>query len=353
MGDTPGRMLELLALLQARTTWGGAELARRLEVTERTVRRDVERLRLLGYPVAAAPGRYGGYQLGRGGRLPPLLLNDDEAAAVAIGLRAAVDGTVAGLEEPALSTLAKLDHLLPAAVAQRVRALHGSTASMLWAGAGERVDAACLILLARGCASSRRVRFDYTDRSGAVSNRLVEPFRLVRSGPRWYLVARDTDRDAWRTFRLDRIVAPVAVGTPFEVVDPPDAVAMVTEGISVRSYPFQARIRIPLPVEEATRLVPRTIAVVEAEAGSTLADLGAPSMGRMVAYLAGLDPPCEVLDPPGLRAAILAHARAVAVANSSPAATRVGRALPARKAASRASPARADATASAREKPWR
>src|SRR5579863_2413674 len=123
MRDTPGRMLELLGLLQARASWSGAELAERLGITERTVRRDVDRLRVLGYPVEAVPGRYGGYRLGRGGRLPPLLLNDDEAVAVAIGLRAAVDGTVMGLEESAVSTLAKLDQILPAHLATRVRSV--------------------------------------------------------------------------------------------------------------------------------------------------------------------------------------------------------------------------------------
>src|SRR5580692_3865307 len=148
VGDTPGRMLELLSLLQSRRSWTGADLAERLEVTERTLRRDVDRLRVLGYPVEAAPGRHGGYQLGRGGHLPPLLLTDDEAVAVAIGLRSAVDGSVTGMEDSAVSTLAKLDQLLPAALAQRVRALHESTASMLWGGEQERVDAASLLLLA-------------------------------------------------------------------------------------------------------------------------------------------------------------------------------------------------------------
>ena len=137
MGDTPGRMLQLLGLLQAHASWGGTELAERLEITQRTVRRDVDRLRELGYPVEAEPGRHGGYRLGRGGRLPPLLLNDDEAVAVAIGLRSAVDGTVAGLEEHVVSTLAKLEHLLPAHLARRVRNLHESTASLLWTGPGQ------------------------------------------------------------------------------------------------------------------------------------------------------------------------------------------------------------------------
>src|SRR5580658_62382 len=175
MGDTPGRMLELLSLLQARRSWGGVELASRLGVTERTVRRDVERLRLLGYPVEAVPGRSGGYQLGRGGHLPPLLFNDDEAAAIAIGLRSAIDGSVTGLEEPAVSALAKLDQLLPAHVARRVRSLHESTASMLWGPQDQQVDSGDLITVAHACSQQQRVRFAYTDKSGRGSSRLTEP----------------------------------------------------------------------------------------------------------------------------------------------------------------------------------
>jgi predicted DNA-binding transcriptional regulator YafY len=221
------------------------------------------------------------------------------------------------LEEAAVSTLAKLDQLLPAHVAGRVRALHESTAQMLWGDERERVDAGVLVALAQACSAQHRVRFDYTDRRGQASSRLVEPLRLVRSGSRWYLVARDIDRRAWRTFRLDRVRQFETVGTHFEVVDPPDPVAMVTEGLTVRSYPFQARIRVPLPLEEATRLLPRTYAVFEGgdDRCSTVVDLGSTSPERMVAYLAGLTPPCQVLDPPELREALRQHAAGVAAAN--------------------------------------
>ena len=317
VGDTPGRTLQLLGLLQARPSWTSTELAGRLEITARTVRRDIDRLRELGYPVEAEPGRHGGYRLGRGGRLPPLLLNDDEAVAVAIGLRSAADGTVAGLEESAVSTLAKLDHLLPAHLARRVRSLHENTASMLWSGSRQdRVEATHLLLLANACSARERVRFAYTDRTRKATDRLVEPLRLVRSGPRWYLVARDIDRADWRTFRLDRLKALESVGTRFEHRDPPDPVAMVTEGVTVRSYPYRARIRIPLPVAEASRVMPRTFAVIEGEdAESTVIELGSTGLYRMVGYLAGLYPPCEVLDPPQLRDALRAHGQAIARAN--------------------------------------
>jgi len=316
MGDTPGRMLELLSLLQTRPSWGGVELAARLEVTERTVRRDVERLRHLGYPVEAVPGRFGGYRLSRGGRLPPLLFNDEEAAAIVIGLRSAIDGSITGLEESAVSALTKLDQILPAHVAGRVRALHESTASMLWNGPQEQVDAGHLILLAHACSAEERARFDYVDRGGAPTSRLVEPLRLVRSGWRWYLVAWDVDRTDWRTFRLDRITKPESVGTRFEPRSHPDPVEIMTDGAAIGGYPFRARIRLPLSVEEATRIIPRTFAVLEDEGGSTVIELGSTNVERMVGYLAGLNPPCEVLDPPELRHALRAHAIAVADANT-------------------------------------
>jgi predicted DNA-binding transcriptional regulator YafY len=309
-------MLRLLSLLQSKPSWGGAELAARLEVTPRTVRRDVDRLRLLGYPVEALPGRYGGYQLGRGGHMPPLLLSDDEAVAVALGLRSAIDGSISGLEESAESTLSKLEQILPARLASRVRALHESTASMLYGGERPTVDAAHLVTLAGACSARERVRFAYTDKGGRPSERLVEPIGLVRSGARWYLVARDVDRKDWRTFRIDRMATLEAVGTPFQIDDRPDPVALVAEGIALGSYPFRARVRIPLPVEEAMRVIPRTFAVLEGEDGTTVADIGSASLERMVGYLAGLNPPCEVLDPPELRRALLLHARSVQAANS-------------------------------------
>lgn len=316
VADTPGRMLRLLSLLQSKPSWGGTELATRLEVTERTVRRDIDRLRMLGYPVEALPGRYGGYQLGRGGHMPPLLLSDDEAVAVALGLRSAVDGSISGLEESAESTLSKLEQILPARLATRVRALHESTASMLYGGERPTVDAAHLMSLAGACSSKERVRFAYTDKGGRSSNRLVEPIGLVRNGARWYLVARDVDRKDWRTFRLDRMGALEALGTPFEIDERPDPVALLAEGIALGTFPFRARVRIPLPVEEATKVVPRTFAVLEGEDGATIADIGSVSMERMVAYLAGINPPCEVLDPPELRHALLLHVNSVLVANS-------------------------------------
>jgi predicted DNA-binding transcriptional regulator YafY len=308
-------MLNLLALLESRPSWSGAALAERLEVTVRTVRRDIDRLRELGYPVEASPGVAGGYQLGRGGRMPPLVLGDEEAMAVALGLRVAADGSVTGLEEAALSVLARMEQVLPRHLGARVRALHEATAQMMGPEA-ERVESQVLVALGQACARSERVRFEYGDRSGRASRRLVEPYRLVRVGPRWYLVARDLDRRDWRTFRVDRLSRPEVLGTRFELVDPPDAVAMVSRGLRTRIYPFQARLRFDAPLDEVARLLPRMVGTLDAtEDDCTVVEVGAESAERMVRFLAGLPIAPTVLDPPELRAALRAHALEVAVAN--------------------------------------
>lgn len=310
-------MLELLSLLQARRSWSGADLASRLEVTERTLRRDIDRLRTLGYPVEAVPGRYGGYRLGRGGSLPPLMLEDDEAVAVVIGLREAMDGTVIGLEEAATSLLAKLDQILPTRLAGRIRALRDNTASMNFRGRpGDRVEARHLVLFAAACGVGEKVRFDYTTKEGQSSRRLVQPVGLVRSGAHWYLAAWDEDRSDWRTFRLDRVRHPVSTGARFVRADAPDPVTLVTAGLASMPYPYLARIRVPLPLAEASRVIPRTVALAERPDGSTVVEIGSTTMERMMFYLAGLQPACEVLDPPELRAALAAHAAALAAANS-------------------------------------
>lgn len=315
MSDTPGRMLGLLALLESRPSWSGAALAERLEVTVRTVRRDVDRLRELGYPVEATPGVAGGYELGRGGRMPPLLLGDEEAMAVALGLRVAADGSVAGLEEAALSVLARMEQILPRHLAARVRALHEATAQLM-GPENERVESQVLVDLGQACARCERARFDYADRTGRPSRRLVEPFRLVRVGPRWYLVARDLDRQDWRTFRVDRLSRPEVLGTRFELIDPPDAVAMVRKGLRTRLYPFHARLRFAAPLDEVAALLPSTVGTLEAtEDHCTVVEVGGMTLARMVRFLAGLPLIPTVLDPPELGDALRAHAAAVVAAN--------------------------------------
>ena len=315
MSDTPGRMLRLLALLQHRPVWSGADLAERLEVTDRTVRRDVDRLRELGYPVEAAPGTGGGYQLGRGGQLPPLLLGDEEAVAVALGLRVAIDGSVTGLEDAAISVLSRLDKLLPVHLAARVRAVHTSTVQMDRRGV-EEVSAEMLVGLAQACGRSERIRFAYADRSGRRSHRLVEPYRLVRAGARWYLVGRDVDRRDWRTFRVDRVRDLDVIGTTFELAEPPDAAELVRQGLTVRAWPYEARIRLSAPPDEVARVIPQVTSLIAADGGtSTVVELGSTSEERMLRYLAGIPLPCEVLAPPELRSALRDHADALGAAN--------------------------------------
>ena len=314
MAETPGRLLRLLSMLQARPSWTGPELAERLGITVRTVRRDVDRLRRLGYPVNAVPGPAGGYELGVGGVMPPLLLDDDEAVAVAVGLRAAADGTVTGLEEATVSALAKLDQVLPRHLAGRVADLHATTVQ-LWGRPPERVDATALALVARACRRSERLRFSYTSRSNERTERLVEPYRLVRFGVRWYLVAHDVGRGDWRTFRLDRLADPRPTGTRFELVDPPDPGELVSRGVAVSAYDFVARIRLPLPLDEALKVIPRTVGVPAPDGeAATVIELGADAKA-MPRWLASLSCPVEVLDPPELREALRRHGEALAAAN--------------------------------------
>src|SRR5690242_6716671 len=204
--ETSARLLRLLGLFQSRPAWTAPELARRLGVTERTVHRDVARLRDLGYPVEARPGVDGGYRLGSGTTVPPLLLDDDEVVAVAVGLSAAAVGSIGGLDEAAVRALAKLERVLPARLRPRLASVRAATVAL--GPGGPAVDPEALTVLATACDMHERVRFGYETRDGSTGERTVEPHRLVLAGRRWYLVARDlavTDGDSWRTYRLDRI----------------------------------------------------------------------------------------------------------------------------------------------------
>ncbi|MEV7194552.1 YafY family protein [Streptomyces sp. NPDC093510] len=209
--DTTGRVLRLLSLLQTRREWSGADLAERLDVTVRTVRRDIERLRELGYPVDSARGHAGGYRLTSGTDLPPLLLDDEEAVAIAVALRTAAGG-LTGIEETALRALAKLERVLPRRLRGQVAALQGSLAGIAWEDAGPRADPALLAALSVACRDHEIVTFDYTGRRGVGTPRRVEPCHLVASGGLWYLLAHDTDKDDWRLFRLDRISGALPTG---------------------------------------------------------------------------------------------------------------------------------------------
>ncbi|GAB2696241.1 helix-turn-helix transcriptional regulator [Nocardia thraciensis] len=213
MTDTPARLLRLLSLLQTPRDRPGSELAERLGVTDRTVRRDIDRLRELGYPIDATMGGAGGYRLAAGAAMPPLLLDDEEAVAVAVGLRAAAGQAVAGIEEASVRALAKLERVLPSRLRRRVRVV--SAASAASAGDGPLADPETLGALAAAATNRERVRFTYRDAAGNDSRRHVEPIGLAVAGRRWYMVAYDLDRDAWRSFRVDRLSRSRATGARF------------------------------------------------------------------------------------------------------------------------------------------
>jgi predicted DNA-binding transcriptional regulator YafY len=308
MGSSAERLLALLSLLQSRPRWNAAELAERLHVDRRTVRRDVTRLRDLGYPVVAEAGPLGGYQLGAGGALPPLLLEDDEAVAVAVGLRVAAGGGVAGLDDAAVAALAKLEQVLPARLRERVRSLHQAT-DILGPVGRESVDADLLLTLAQGCRRLERLRFDYRDREGNESERRVEPYRLVHTTQRWYLVACDLDRAAWRTFRVDRIRDAALTGHRFVRTSEPDAAAMVAEGLAVAGHPWQAEVVLHVDVAEAAEAISRTVGTLEPMGEWTLLRIGADDLDWIARYLAGSPFEFEVRHPPELRAELRAIGR--------------------------------------------
>jgi predicted DNA-binding transcriptional regulator YafY len=219
MRETSARLLQLLSLLQTRRDWSGAELAERLEITSRTVRRDIDRLRGLGYPVLATAGA-AGYRLGAGADLPPLLLDDDEAVAVAMGLRTAAGGSITGIEETSVRALAKLEQLLPSRLRHRINALQSVTVPM--ANTGPTVDPSTLTAIAAACRDSLRLSFDYRTHDGTSSIRTTEPHRLVHTGRRWYLLGWDVDRQDWRTYRVDRLDPRTPTGPRFAPRTPPD-----------------------------------------------------------------------------------------------------------------------------------
>jgi predicted DNA-binding transcriptional regulator YafY len=304
MVQTSARLLALLSLLQVRREWTGQELADRLEVGPRTIRRDVEKLRSLGYPIEAAPGVAGGYRLGNGGELPPLLLDDAEAVAVAVGLRTAAAGGIAGIEETSVRALAKLEQVLPGRLRRRVSAL--SQATSAFGMEGPRIDSEVLATLAGACRDQVRLRFPYIARDERASQRAVEPVAVVYSGHRWYLVAYDLDRDDWRTFRIDRIRGRVRAGERGRrrIVPGGDPAAFVRDRLrgtregegAVDAVP--GRVRLGVSAAAARNRIPIRWAEVEPEGEEAciVTSRGAWTRGFLV-WMATLDEPMDVLDP--------------------------------------------------------
>lgn len=299
---TTERVLRLLSLLQRRPTWTAVELAEELGVTDRSVRRDVERLRVIGYPVRATAGVGGGYRLGAGTRMPPLLFEDEEATATAISLRLAAGGTVAGAGEAALRALAKLDQMMPPRLRAEVRAVQDATETLV--GHGAQIDPELLMTLARACRDTVQVRLRYTSRDGRAQDRTVEPVRMIATGRQWYLMAYDVDRDDWRTLRLDRMRDVVATTWRFRPREHPDPVAYVQESLTSGPYRYLARVRLHAPVHVVEALVPPQVGRVEEDVdGWCVLVAGADDLGWLAMHVARLGLDTVVLEPPELREA--------------------------------------------------
>jgi predicted DNA-binding transcriptional regulator YafY len=303
MLETSARLLRMLALLQTPRNWTGSELADRLGVSSRTVRHDIDRLRSLGYPVNAARGSAGGYRLGAGAELPPLLLDDDEAVAVAVGLRSAAGGSIAGIGESALLALSKLENVLPSRLRRRVNTLHTYTVTVPPDRAGPSVDPGVLNLIAGLCRDHERLRFDYESHSGSATRRDIEPYTLVNWGRRWYLVAFDVDRGDWRTFRVDRMAPKIPTGPRFAPRDLPfeDAGSYVSRNVSAAAWRHRARVTVHAPAAVvAERINPAVGTVQPLDEARCVLDTGADTVETLAIYLSLLDVDFTVSEPPEL-----------------------------------------------------
>ena len=301
MLDTSTRLLRLLSVLQSRRFWTGDGLADRLEITSRTLRRDIDRLRSLGYTIAATAGPGGGYQLGQGSAMPPLLLADDEAVAIAVSLRSAVD-TFAGMSETAVSVLNKLNQLLPARLQRRVSALQAVTVSVV--RSAPVLNAQTLTNLAAACRDHRQVTLRYQDREGKATTRTVEPLKLAHTGHRrWYLVAWDLSRNAWRTLRVDRINGNPTLGAAFVPRPPPaDVERYVSEAITSAPYRHRGKFKLAASADTLAARIPPWVGTLEpVDATCCLLSLGAESPEALIFYvmLCGVD--FELLEPKELR----------------------------------------------------
>jgi predicted DNA-binding transcriptional regulator YafY len=311
MLETSARLLRLLSLLQTPRDWTGTELADRLGVSGRTVRTDVERLRSLGYPVLATRGAVGGYRLGAGAALPPLLLDDEEAVAVTIGLRTATGGAIAGIEEASLRALAKLEQVLPSRLRRRVNTLQTYTVPVPRDDRGPTIDPSVLTTLAAVCRDRERLRFDYHDHSGTATVRTVEPYRLVNWGRRWYLLAWDVERGGWRTFRVDRLQPRTPTGPRFTPRDLPDddVAAYVSGRVSAAAWRYQAHVTVQAPADVVAERISPAVGTVEPVNDRTcVLHTGADTVETLSVYLGLIDEDFIVTGPPEL----VAHLRRLA-----------------------------------------
>ncbi|MQY30630.1 helix-turn-helix transcriptional regulator [Nocardia aurantia] len=306
---TPVRLLRLLSLLQRHRDWTGAELAERLDVTTRTIRRDVDRLRELGYPVHAVMGPVGGYRLGAGAALPPLLLEDDEAVAVTLGLQASATGEVVGLEEASLRALTKVEQVLPARLRHRVDALRGAVVALPPRyDPGAPVDADTLTAISAAVRAAETLRFDYRSHSGAESRRSVEPHRIAHWSHRWYLVGWDTGRTDWRTFRVDRMSLRTPNGPRFAHRPSPDGdvVAYLRRTMGFAMWPYRSVMRVHVPAEDLAGRIEGIVTPIDER--TCRLEMGSDSYALVALVVGMLDVEFEVESPPEL----VAHLRALA-----------------------------------------
>jgi predicted DNA-binding transcriptional regulator YafY len=297
--ESAARLLRLLGLLQRRSSWSGSDLAERLEVDGRTVRRDVEKLRSLGYQIDGIPGAAGGYHLGGGTDVPPMLFEDDEAMAIAVVLGLTAGAAVPGIERSALTALAKLDRLLPPRLRSQLAVLRHATVSLV--PPSEVVSTEWLILLAQACDNLQRASFSYRAHDGRSTERRVEPHRLVATDRRWYLVAYDLERDDWRTFRVDRITELKVPGHTFIARPLSDPARMVAEGITILHYKHTAVVRVHEPPSEVAKVIAPHVGIVQEDGVDSRVELGIDDFEWLAGYLIGLGLDFEVIEPPALR----------------------------------------------------
>ncbi|WP_380169658.1 helix-turn-helix transcriptional regulator [Jannaschia sp. R86511] len=295
MLQTSARLLELLSLLQLRRDWTSAQLAGRLDVSTRTVRADVSRLRTLGYPVDARPGVAGGYRLAAGTAMPPLLLDDDEAVAVAVGLGAVATQRL-GVEETSLTALAKLEQVLPARLRRRVEAVRAATSVV--ARTEPPLDLSVLGAVAAAIRGHERLRFGYTKPGGSEEARHTEPQRLVSWGPLWYLLAWDLDRDDWRVFRVDRMVPHAPTGARFRPRPTPqdDVVDYVVRRVSKAAWKYRALVLVHASAAAVAAKIPVPVDIEEVDESSCRVELGSDDPDQLALWMTQLDVDIEVID---------------------------------------------------------
>ncbi|MEV7212326.1 YafY family protein [Kitasatospora cineracea] len=305
MADTSARTLRLLTLLQSHRYWPGEELSTRLGVSARTLRRDVDRLRELGYPVEARRGVDGGYQLAAGAALPPLVIDDEEAVALAVGLQAAADGAVEGIAEASVRALAKVVQVMPARLRRRVEALRSVTVPAQWqTDTAARIDPDTLTAVALACRDTERLHFRYRAADGTATERHTEPHGLVRLGRRWYLVAYDLTRQAWRTFRLDRLAAPAPTGARFRPRTLPaaDAAEFVRAGLQGQPRPHRVEALVDAPAATVRQRIGAWAEIEEVAPGRTRVRMNADALEWPAMALGSLEADFRIVSPPELTA---------------------------------------------------